>query len=66
MLEIDGTGLAGTTEVTFTDSTGKSEMVTPSSADAMAVVVTVPADMQGNVTVKVCGASFSLDITPPV
>jgi hypothetical protein len=67
MLEIDGTGLASTTEVTFTDSAGKSEMVTVSSADAMSVVVTVPTDLkQGTVTVKVCGASFQLQVTPPV
>ena len=66
VLEIDGTGLASTTEVTFTDSTGKSEMVTVMSADTMAVEVAVPTDMQGAVTVKVCGASFPLTITPPV
>jgi hypothetical protein len=66
VLEIDGTGLANTKDVTFTDSTGKSETVAVSSADTMAVDVTVPTDMQGTVTVKVCGASFSLMITPPV
>jgi hypothetical protein len=66
VLEIDGTGLANTTDVTFTDSKGKSETVAVTSADAMAVEVAVPTDMQGMVTVKVCGASFSLTITPAV
>jgi len=66
VLEIDGTGLASTMNVTFTDSAGKSESVAVMSADAMAVEVAVPTDMQGAVTVKVCGASFSLTITPPV
>jgi hypothetical protein len=66
VLEIDGTGLANTTDVTFTDSKGKSETVAVTSADTMAVEVAVPSDMQGMVTVKVCGASFPLTITPPV
>jgi hypothetical protein len=66
VLEIDGTGLADTKDVTFTDSKGKTETVAVTSADTMAVEVAVPTDMQGMVTVKVCGASFSLTITPPV
>jgi hypothetical protein len=66
-LEIDGTGLAATMSVTFTDSKGKTESVNVSSADAMSVTVAVPTDLTvGAVTVKVCGASFSIDVTAPV